>query len=203
MSGLSGQQIHSDDTSKYNVDVFASPGGLLTNNHARDFKLVRSNALASQIYTRGSMERVHDINCRSDFVARATGQLGSGRLLPTEQLGFGGFDSVRGYDMRTLNGDQGYFVNLEYRTWPMNQCCDGKLISLTLLRFTDFGQQFHSGHDATQPDGELLASAGAGLRYMLDPNCLLRMDYGVPFTSVCATQKNEHGRLHIGAILSY
>lgn len=203
MAGLSSEQAYSDGTTRYAIDVFASPGGLLPNNHARDFKQVRSNSLATYMYSRATLERVYDIDCRNDFVVRATGQLGSGRLLPTEQLGFGGYNSVRGYDMRTLNGDHGYFVNLEYRTKPWKECCNGKLSSLTLLGFSDFGQQFNSGNDINQPDKEFLASAGAGLRYALDPNCSVRLDYAVPFTSVRGDHKNESGRIHLGAILSF
>ena len=60
---------------------------------------------------------------------------------------------------------------------------------------------FNSG--GVQADGEFFASVGAGFRYVIDPNCDLRLDYGFPLASVRGDHNNENGRLHIGATLAY
>ena len=178
-------------------------GSLLSNNHSRDLKRVRREAQSTYAYARAYVERLYSVNCHSDLFVRLTGQLATGPLMPTEQLGFGGYQSVRGYDMRTLNGDNGYILNTEYRTKPITGCCNGKPTSFVALAFADIAQQDNWNAGSVNADDEFFASTGVGMRYVIDPNCTLRVDYGVPFTSVRGDDRNENGRVHIGATLSY
>ena len=186
--------------------VFASPSHLLGRNTDAHFNLLRARSKATYVYSRGYVERLYNVSTRSDLVVRATGQLSSGRLLPTEQLGFGGFNTVRGYDMRAANGDNGYILNFEFRTKPITGCCNGKETSLTLLAFSDFAQQFNwrPENAINELNGEILASAGVGFRYLIDPNCTIRFDYGFPFTELPNNiHDNKNGRVHIGAVFAY
>ena len=204
MAGINSRQVYEDGQTSYGLDVFLSPGHLLTNNTSDAFDVVRRGAKSTYGYARGQIERLYEIDHRSDFVVRGTGQIGSYKLLPTEQLGFGGFNTIRGYDMRTLNGDSGYIINLEYRSKPIQRCCNGKETSLTFLAFTDMGQQFNWGPKQLNLNGissEILASAGVGFRYLVNPNATIRFDYGYPITRKLA--QNDHGRFHIGAVLAY
>ncbi len=204
MAGLSSRQEYEDGHTAYGLDGYLSPGKLLTSNNSSDFARLRPGAKSFYGYARGYVERLYNVDQRSDFVVRATGQLGSYKLLPSEQLGFGGYDSIRGYDMRAANGDSGYILNFEYRSKPIIGCCNDNQTSLTLLTFVDLGQQYAWGgyHPVfNTPDKEFLASTGIGLRYLIDPNCSLRVDYGYPLRDKLAS--NENGRLHIGAVLSY
>jgi hemolysin activation/secretion protein len=204
--GVSSQQQYSDGTTAYACDLFASPGYLLSRNTNEDFRSLRSNSKAHYAYVRSWIERVYNIDCRRDFVVRATGQLATNRLLATEQLGFGGYRTLRGYDMRIVNGDAGYILNLEYRSKPILGCCNGKETSLTMLAFSDIGQQFNYGNDPNLPYDEFLASVGVGFRYMIDPTCTLRFDYGVPLTRVGApvtVPQDSAGRVHVGAVFAY
>ncbi|MEQ9408024.1 MAG: ShlB/FhaC/HecB family hemolysin secretion/activation protein [Fuerstiella sp.] len=203
MAGVDSRQTFADGWTHYSMDVFFSPGGLLTNNRAKDFRNTRPGALATYGYARGLVERQYAVNRRSDVMVRLTGQVATGELLPTEQLGLGGYDSVRGYDRRSLNGDNGYILNVEYRSKPIIRCCQGSESSLTLLAFGDLGQQYNWGSDAVLPNADVLASAGVGLRYLIDPHCTVRVDYGVPLTEAPFQASRDHGRLHIGAILAY
>lgn len=204
MAGLGSRQQYDDGYTAYGVDGYFSPGHLLSSNRDSDFSRFRSGAKSLYGYGRGYVERLYEVGARSDLFVRATGQLGSYKLLPSEQLGFGGYDTIRGYDMRTVNGDSGYILNMEYRSKPIMSCCNDKQTSLTLLTFLDAGQQFNWGaYDAAlnSPDQEFLASTGVGLRYSIDPNCSLRLDYGYPLRDKLA--ENSKGRLHVGAVLSY
>ena len=206
MLGFNSQQLYSDGSTQYGLDLFGSPGYLLAKNTDVDFNAQRANTDATYAYGRAWLERLYNVDCRSDFVVRATGQVATNRLLPTEQLGFGGYNTIRGYDMRSVNGDAGYIVNLEYRKKPILGCCDGRQTSLTLLAFGDFGQQFSYGNNPNEADKEFLASAGVGLRYLVDPNMTIRFDYGVPITRVGPPVNSHHssrGRIHLGAILAY
>ena len=205
MAGLSSQQQYCDGMTTYAGDVFVSPGHLLSQNNTADFSALRANTKAHYIYARGYVERLYEVDCRHDLVVRVTGQIANDRLLPTEQLGFGGYNTIRGYDMRQINGDNGYIANVEYRSKPIKRCCHGKQSSLTLLTFADLGQQFNWSALANEQDGEFMASVGVGFRYLIDPNCSIRFDYGYPLTNVspAGQRHNDQGRIHLGAILAY
>lgn len=203
MVGISSEQKYNDGVTKYGFDVFASPGSLLSNNHSRDFKQIRREAKSTYAYARAYAERLYNVNCHSDLFFRLTGQFSTGALMPTEQLAFGGYNSVRGYDSRTLNGDNGYILNAEYRTKPVAGCLNDKPTSFVALAFADIAQQDNWNAGSVHPDDEFFASVGAGVRYTVDPNVNIRLDYGVPLTSVRGDQRNQNGRLHVGATLMY
>ena len=204
-AGWSSEQRYCDGVTRYGVDVFGSPGGLLNNNHARDFKLVRDHTRATYAYARGFWEESYQLDARREFLFRLSGQLSTSRLLPTEQLGFGGYSSIRGYDYRSINADNGYVLNLEHRWCPLQGCHHGQPTSLTMLAFADLGQHLNWGSNAGLPydDGDLLASVGLGLRYRLGSHVAVRCDYGLPLTDVGGVRRNTSGRLHLGATLAY
>lgn len=209
MAGISSRQHDRDGHTLYGADVFLSPGGLLGQNSDSDFGRLRSGARSTYAYGRGYLEQLYHVSSRSDIVLRATGQLSTYKLLPTEQLGFGGYNSIRGYDMRTSNADSGYFINAELRSHPLRRCVCGTPTELTLLAFTDFGQyvNWNENNNGTAPEGsDLLASVGVGLRYVVDPTVTLRFDYGVPLTSAAGAAPGtapDHGRIHLGAVLTW
>lgn len=202
-AGFTSQQNYDDGRTLYSIDVFASPGNMLKNNKDNNFKLVRNHSDSTYAYARGYIERMYDLDCQNDFVVRLTGQVASGELLPTEQLGFGGFNTIRGYDMRSFNGDNGYILNLEYRSKPVHGCFNGKDTSLTVYSFGDMGQQHNWQSSPVHDEFNLLASVGVGARYLIDPNCTIRFDYGFPITQRNAVNANEYGRVHLGATIAY
>lgn len=208
MLGFSSEQQYCDGQTSYGADIFLSPSHLLANNYSRDFNGLRTSADATYAYIRGYLERIYDVDQRADFAVRLTGQAATGRLLPSEQLAVGGYNSVRGYDMHALNGDSGYIANFEYRTKPLFSCCHGQQSTFTGLAFADLGQQFNYGSDVTLSDNQFLASVGVGVRYVVDPNVTVRFDYGYPLRdingpSATASSANNNGRIHLGAILTY
>ncbi|MFK7768867.1 MAG: ShlB/FhaC/HecB family hemolysin secretion/activation protein [Mariniblastus sp.] len=50
---------------------------------------------------------------------RFTGQAASERLLFSETLGLGGFNSIRGLDQRAYKADQGFIANVEFGPPPL------------------------------------------------------------------------------------
>jgi hemolysin activation/secretion protein len=154
------------------ADVVYGPSGLSGNNTDPAYQTIRTGAKADYVYGRAIVEGVAPVNSWLDFVARITGQLAGENLLPSEQLGFGGFDSIRGYDMRLVNGDSGYFLNLEARTIPF---CLGPYGGETqFLAFFDYG---NADNHTLLPGEDVsvdLSSVGLGLRYALDDTASLR-----------------------------
>ncbi len=182
------------------ADVVYGPSGLSGNNTDAAYQTIRAGAKADYVYGRATVEGVVPINSWLDFVARITGQIAGENLLPSEQLGFGGFDSIRGYDMRLVNGDSGYFLNLEARTIPL---CIGPCGGETqLLGFFDYG---NADNHTLLPGEDVsvdLSSVGLGLRYSLDETASLRLDYGVQLNAVTA-QPDPRQRIHLGVVLAY
>lgn len=209
MAGISSQQNYCDGHTLYGADLFLSPGGLLGGNSDSDFGQLRAGARSVYAYSRGYLEQLFRITPSSDVLLRATGQLSSYKLLPTEQLGFGGYNSIRGYDMRTANGDSGYFINAELRSHPLRRCVCNRPSELTVLAFSDFGQcvNWNENTNGVAPERhDFLASVGVGLRYVIDPTVTFRFDYGVPLTSADGALPGtapDHGRIHLGAVLTW
>jgi hemolysin activation/secretion protein len=182
------------------ADVVYGPSGLSGNNTDPAYQTIRTGAKADYVYGRAIVEGVAPVNSWLDFVARITGQLAGENLLPSEQLGFGGFDSIRGYDMRLVNGDSGYFLNLEARTIPF---CLGPYGGETqFLAFFDYG---NADNHTLLPGEDVsvdLSSVGLGLRYALDDTASLRFDYGVQLNAV-TFQPQPRQRIHLGVVLAY
>jgi hypothetical protein len=94
------------------------------------------------------------------WVLRASGQFADARLLPTEQFGLGGYDTVRGYNERVVDGDDGWLLVNEIRTphIPLGNLTartDGR-DWLQGLIFCDYGRAFDR-----QPSAVLLESSQA------------------------------------------
>jgi len=97
------------------VDVYYSPGNLSYRNTATAFRDLRSGTTAYYTYGRLILERLTRLPYNCSWVLNASAQLTPQRLMPSEQMGLGGYQTVRGYDERVINGDQGWFVSNEFR----------------------------------------------------------------------------------------
>ena len=75
-----------------------------------------AGASASYICDNVQVTRVTRLPYDLNWIVRLSGQLASTELLPSEQLGTGGTDSVRGYDPRVINGSQGVLASTELRS---------------------------------------------------------------------------------------
>ncbi len=104
---------------------------------------------------------------------RAQGQSADERLIPGEQFGLGGAFSVRGYEERSILGDDGWQASLEF--WTPTFAGN----SMNALVFYDTGSV--SQADAVDPasietqDIEV-AGAGLGLRWVWNNQLSLRAD---------------------------
>ena len=136
---------------------------------------------------------------RFEFRANAVGQISNDRLLFSETLGLGGYDSVRGYDQRTLNGDAGWILNLEVGPNPWNAEHFGQQTSTRIFAFSDFGQASTKGSVVGEIGDELISSVGIGLRYSVSNRCNLRLDYGHGFSSPPGVTSRD--RIHLGFVM--
>ncbi|MEH1811665.1 MAG: ShlB/FhaC/HecB family hemolysin secretion/activation protein [Nostoc sp.] len=115
------------------------------------------------------------------LLLRLNTQLASTKLLPIEQFGIGGQDSIRGYRQDYLLTDNGTFVSAEVQV-PILRLPQINSI-LQVIPFVDFGVGWNtSGQD--NPDRNTLAAVGLGLRWAQGDRFTVRLDWGIPLVSV-------------------
>ena len=125
------------------------------------------------------------------------GQYANEALIPGEQFGLGGADSVRGFSEREVSGDDGFRASLEL--WP--PAVPG-LADLRLLAFTDVGRvRFRSAPALDAPRHDTIAGIGAGVRWSWKEHVALQLDVGMV---VEGTPAREHGaRGHLNVLVRY
>jgi hemolysin activation/secretion protein len=141
------------------------------------------------------------------LVNKATVQWASTNLLPSEQIGAGGYSTVRGYDEYEASGDEGYLVNAEVRTpafsignlFGLKKATD----RLQALVFTDYGSVWKKKIVFGEDPHQDLWSIGPGLRYTISPYFSMRFDYGFQLTDTGQSTRDYNSRGHLGLVLSY
>lgn len=152
------------------------PGG--DKGEDADFAATRLGAEADYALARLGGSVAH--NTRGDWQVRAVldNQYTAEPLVPGEQFGLGGHDSVRGFGERTVTGDRGYRTSLEIYTPDLGKKTGINDARLRLLAFVEGGwvERLEPQPGETSEIG--IASAGAGLRFGIDKNLSVRLDYG-------------------------
>ena len=188
------------------LEFYYSPGHWIGNNTDRAFWAAHTRATSNYSYGTVSLERLNRLPGQWSLILRGTLQLSNRNLVPSEQLGFGGYATIRGYDEREVDADEGVILSTELHTPPLSigrwfRHPDWK-DQLQFIGFFDFGDAFnHTLLPGEQADTHL-ASAGGGLRYTISMYLSVRFDYGWQIDN--AGLDNRHGsRAHLGVVLSY
>lgn len=119
------------------------------------------------------------------FLLRADVQLSNRPLVPLEQFGLGGQETVRGYRQDFLLTDNGALISAETR-FPLLRVSKWNAL-IQLVPFFDFGSAWNSGTQNPVPN--LIASAGLGLQLQLGDRLTARLDYGIPIVSVSSRRR--------------
>ena len=184
-----------------------SPGGFGGHNVNAAYELTHAGATSDYAYDTIALERTTRLPADFSLVLRATVQKSDGNLVPSEQLGFGGYGSVRGYDDREVNTDEGYIYTAEVRSprFSFGELANAKSFwndEMQLLAFWDYGSA--NNHSPLQGENRNieLSSVGAGFRYQVGAYASIRFDYGFQLLSTGFDQ--QHGsRGDVGLTLSY
>jgi hemolysin activation/secretion protein len=159
-----------------------SPGGFSAGNSTAVFQASGvTGAHAGYVYDNLRLTRLVFLPWHFSLVARLDGQLASTELLPGEQLGAGGIDSVRGYEERAANGSDGYLASLELHgptIAPLHDLGLRAADQMQPLVFWDYGNVSFKHAQASGPQGAELQSAGVGVRYSIGRHLDARFDYG-------------------------
>ncbi len=190
----------------FGVTGVYSPGGLFNHNNDTDFGLTRFNGTkANYYYVRLDGERDTKLPWGFTWVLKGTIQLTDDALLPSEQIGVGGYSTVRGYEERLANGDHGWVINNELRTpaWRISNITGDPETgdNLQFLIFYDAGSASFAYSLTTDPIHNDLSSVGAGLRFTVGRNATLRLDYGYQLSD--RELSGRHQRGHVGFQLNF
>jgi hemolysin activation/secretion protein len=204
--GYDGTEADKYGQTTLDEQCYLSPGNWGGNNNDAAFAGAHSLATSHYIYDTINLGRVTRLPGDWTWVLRATLQYSDANLVPSEQLGFGGYDTVRGYDEREVNADEGYIFSTEFRTPPVSI---GELFGhpeihdqLQFLGFWDYGSANNYRLLPGEPYEIPLSSLGGGVRYTINTYLSLRFDYG--FQLLSTGLDNDHGsRSDLGIVVSY
>jgi hemolysin activation/secretion protein len=153
------------------------PGG--SDDTDADFKNSRADARAD--YRMWRYGATYELLLPKDWQLRANlvGQQTSDALVLGEQFGFGGANSVRGFNEREISNDRGYSTNLEVYTPDFGS--QVKLpwedVRLRALVFYDMGTASRNSPQPGDPPDQTGASIGIGWRLAVGKHFNLRADW--------------------------
>lgn len=197
---------HQRGVTQFDIRGVWSPGDF--NNHNSDFTFQQARALSDSEYFYALAGIEHQRRLREDWSARfkIQGQVANENLQASEQLGAGGYDTVRGFDQRVARGDEGFWGTIELYTpeLSMGRIFDweNETDSLRFLGFFDAANLSNENLLPFEPTSFQLGSVGLGLRWNYSDWFRFRLDYGYPvFTENVIA--DETGRFHIGATATF
>ena len=175
------RQFANQGVLELNGSVVGSPGELGGRNSTSDFQDFRPGAEASYFYGRARATWTQRLPGAWTLRARGQFQVGSGALLPTEQLAMGGHATVRGFEERDFLADRGYVLSAEVRAPPVTLPTGEQFpVQAQFLGFLDHGGGWRDEISTGRKGQESLTSVGAGLRAQVGRHLNLRADVGVP-----------------------
>lgn len=180
--GYSFNWVDPFGSTSFETVLFGSPGGMTSNNTTTAFQNIDGGADAQYIYGKFSLSRIFRLPGDAAIVLSGQIQQADSNLMPSESFGIGGYDTVRGYDQRSANGDNAYLGNVEIRTPPISfwqiSGAGEAVDQLVLLAFFDYGQVLQYSPDTITSENWHLMSVGPGLRYNIGPYFNVRFDWG-------------------------
>jgi hemolysin activation/secretion protein len=146
--------------------VYASNIDSGSNNTDTDYATVRTGATTD--WAKLNFNLAYDLLFAGEWVFHLglSGQDSSDKLISGEQYGVGGSGTLRGFEERSVTGDSGHQVSLEFWTPPISGF-------RYLLFFDQASVELNDGEDYD------LSSYGLGLRWAWKQQLSLSLDYGV------------------------
>lgn len=206
---MSYQGLYVDDfgSTAGSASVYLSPGGITNYNNDAAYALQRTGALAEYAYEQYALTRITNLPAGFTWTLRGLLQVSNENLLPSEELGLGGYQTVRGYQEREVNGDHGFLFSNEVATPPVSIAAlfGNKALKdqLQFLAFIDYGGTgvYQQTPDNPNPSSNLLG-VGPGVRYNIAPYLAVRFDYGFQLINT-NLGNGQHSRGDVGVILSF
>jgi hemolysin activation/secretion protein len=148
---------------------------------------INSTAPDSRFFSwRGQAQWVRLLAPETLLLIRGDVQLADRALVPLEQIGLGGQQTIRGYRQDILLTDNGALASAEVRI-PVLRIPKWDML-VQLAPFFDIGAAWNN-EGRPDPDPGLLASLGLGLQLQISDRLTVRLDYGIPLVSVSSSER--------------
>lgn len=164
--------------------LVASPGHLTPLNTEAAFAAQQPGASSSYVYGRIGIDRLTNLPFDTVWSARLTAQYSSVNLLSSEQLAFGGAQSIRGFADQGATRDAGVVMQHELRFAPEKPALlqglpdSGPLVPFVFL---DAGAgRNHLEMANVRRSWVEMVSTGPGLSWQFTPGASLRLSWGFP-----------------------
>ena len=192
----------------FEIEGFCSPGTWVSDQTNADYQSLRPFAKNQYVYARTAFTLIYKFYQEWALHNYFRGQVASCNLLPSEEYGLGGYNTVRGYKERIVNGDNAFIWNLELRTPPvsiLNALAGWKKFNDTFqfLLFYDYGLSGVRHAAPSQPKTSYLMSIGPGVRYNVAIRCNVRITVEDPFATRPRQSRSSAALLRICAILTH
>ena len=203
-----GQEQDKTGLLSFSMRGIYSPGHMVDHQELDDFRASRAGTDNKYHYGQISIERDWYLPKEITLVTKATAQLSSARLLSTEQIQFGGYASVRGYDDRIVAADQGVQFTAELRSpnWLLGKIAKKNEFEsrFQLLTFFDYATANNQANFPGERKHTELRSVGAGARFKIGSHLSIRVDYGFQLKELKDDADNEdNSRIHLGVTGSF
>ncbi len=171
------------------------------NGDQAQFDVVRPGADARYTLARLNGNWLHSFPRDLQARVRFTGQYTRDELLPGEQFGLGGMDSVRGFFERQFAGDTGFSGTFEVYSPDLGGSAASG-VRMRLLAFYDYGRAWLNNPQVFEQRVTGVAAVGPGIRIAYKADFSLRFDYG--FVIAKGTSGNsEAGRANFSMVMVF
>ncbi len=180
------------------VETYFSPFSWLPNQTNSVYDDLRPHSRVEYIYAKLACGYTYVMSKNLSFSFLLRGQGSSGALLPSEQFGLGGYNTVRGYEENDFLADNALCFGTEMRFYSASFFKRDKLEALI---FNDMGGGRNYDPQVESTKQQFLWSIGPGIRYGIGTYVQFRLDYGFCLHQIF--DENRLGRAHIGFTASY
>lgn len=166
-----------------NVALIGSPGHLDGDNTDEAFQTTRNGATARYGYVQLLAQRDLTIGAGFSLSTRGHFQWSPNTLLPSEEMGLGGDDALRGYEPYSVQGDRGWNLQTEVRT-PAFAFFGDDGPAFQPFAFVDAGHVWNKVDQPGEVQAGMLSSVGLGVRFQWSRFVNARVTYGQPLRAL-------------------
>lgn len=189
------------------LETYYQPGPMGFGDQSNsDYNALREFAKNHYFYLRGQLFPIFRFPVIGVYwYLNLRGQYATENLLSSEQMTVGGYDTVRGYDERQLNGDSAILFTTELRSpiWSFFRIHKKDRDAFQLLGFYDYGIAYVHKPTIGEPKHQYIHSVGPGVRYSFTPYLTARLDLGFQLKNLADVNSHHHHKWHFAVTGSY
>ena len=191
----------------FKIDFYLSPGRTTPYNKNGHFRILRGGSSRNYIYVRAIFDRITKLFYDFSWDLNFRVQGSTNKLLPSEEMVFGGYDSIRGYKENEIIADDGFVLKNEIRTssFPLFFRKQSIKDAVQFLLFLDAGLAYSIDQNVYNKKHANLQSTGFGLRYEYKENFNIRLDYGWQLKNIIRVleEDNFRSRIYLNASIAF